>query len=392
MLRVLKEILGTLVLSAIIVVTSVAFAAAQKIEVHKAPGRIGDHLHYGHRAGVAFGRCLRAQPIDRSYMVLDVAVWAALLVAVWSRLHAVLSSRWWWTTLAAAAVFAPALTTVFWLQFNLVVLAMALGGFSLIGRRDRTAGLLIGLSMGVKPIAILLPLALLLHRSSRRAAVWSIATAAVLTGLGLAFLAWRAGDPRVLNPMAYLSGFVSKGQGPLAGCLAVNISPAGLLCRLGVPTSDWVTVAVAAGVLAAGWLLLRDLPDSPAAAWEVFAGACLLSPLLSPWASPIYGVLEAPMFLLLVYQFSRSGAPRRLWLGLALAFLMAELVWDPLESLAGAPIPVLVFSYTLGQFSQYVLLLVWIRWRQLRRAPQPPAKSRAVTPSSLSDAKSGLGS
>jgi hypothetical protein len=31
-----------------------------------------------------------------------------------------------------------------------------------------------------------------------------------------------------------------------------------------------------------------------------------------------------------------------------------------------------VFSYAVGQFSQYILLLVWLRWQQLRLQSQPP--------------------
>jgi hypothetical protein len=82
------------------------------------------------------------------------------------------------------------------------------------------------------------------------------------------------------------------------------------------------------------------------------------------WAH--YGILMAPLFLLLSYQLWSEHAPPPLWITLGLAFLLAELVWDPLESLAQTPVLVVVFSYTAGQFSQYVLLLVWIRWRQLR--------------------------
>ena len=48
------------------------------------------------------------------------------------------------------------------------------------------------------------------------------------------------------------------------------------------------------------------------------------------------------------------------------AFLMTKLVWDPLESLAGISVPVLVFSYSLGQFAQYLLLLLWFQWLRLR--------------------------
>ena len=157
-------------------------------------------------------------------------------------------------------------------------------------------------------------------------------------------------------------------RGPIAACVPENYSPVALLCRLGVEPSTTITIAVAAAVLLIGWLLLRRLPDLPEARWEVFAVACLLSGMLGPidWAS--YGVLMAPLFLLLAYQFWRESAPPPLWIGLGLAFLLADLVWDPLESLAQTPVPVVVFSYTAGQFSQYVLLFVWARWRQLRRA------------------------
>ena len=34
--------------------------------------------------------------------------------------------------------------------------------------------------------------------------------------------------------------------------------------------------------------------------------------------------------------------------------------------LAQAPVALVVISYSAGQFSQYVLLLLWIRWRQVR--------------------------
>ena len=303
-----------------------------------------------------------------SFMALDLIVWGALLAAVWSRMRDRVPPRFWWSTLVAAALFAPAISTIFWLQPNLIVFGLALAGFVLVGRRDPLGGFLIGLSIALKPIVILLPLALLLRRQTREAGLWAIATTAVLSIAGLGFLAWRAGDPSVLNPIDYLAGFLSKGRGPIAACVPENYSPVALLCRLGVEPSTTITIAVAAAVLLIGWLLIRHLTDSPEARWEVFAVACLLSGMLGPidWAS--YGVLMAPLFLLLAYQFWRESAPPPLWIGLGLAFLLAELVWDPLESLAQTPVPVVVFSYTAGQFSQYVLLFVWARWRQLRRA------------------------
>jgi chromate transport protein ChrA len=324
-------------------------------------------------AGVT--RIASVEVASRAFMAVDLVVWGVLLYAVWSRLRDRVSARFWWSTLVAAAVFAPAISTIFWLQPNLIVFGLALGGFVLVGRRDPAAGLLIGLSVALKPIVVLLLLALLLRRQTRAAGIWAIATTALLSFAGLGFLAWRASDPSVLNPFDYLAGFLSKGRGPIAACVPENYSPVALLCRLGVEPSTTITIAVAAVVVVIGWFIVRDLPTSDEPQWAVFAAACILSGLLGPidWAS--YGILMAPLFLLLAYQFWRASAAPPLWIGLGLAFVLAELVWDPLESLAQTPVPVVVVSYSAGQFSQYVLLLVWARWRQLR---PNQASSRAL--------------
>ena len=302
----------------------------------------------------------------RIFMAVDLIAWAALLSVVWTRLTDRVPTVWWWATLAAAAVFAPAVSTIFWLQPNLIVFALALGGFVLVGRHNRSAGWLIGLSISLKPIVVLLPLALLLRRQTRAAGAWSIATAALLSLVGLGFLAWRADDAAVFNPFDYFAGFLSKGRGPIAACVPENYSPVALLCRLGLAPSTGITLAVGMALLVMGWLLLRNLPLTGTAPWQVFAASSLLSGMLGPidWAS--YGILMAPLFLVLAYEFWREKAPPPLWIGLGLAFLLAELVWDPLESLAQAPVALVVISYSAGQFSQYVLLLLWIRWRQVR--------------------------
>ena len=302
----------------------------------------------------------------RIFMAVDLIAWAALLSVVWTRLTDRVPTVWWWATLAAAAVFAPAVSTIFWLQPNLIVFALALGGFVLVGRHNRSAGWLIGLSISLKPIVVLLPLALLLRRQTRAAGAWSIATAALLSLVGLGFLAWRADDAAVFNPFDYFAGFLSKGRGPIAACVPENYSPVALLCRLGLAPSTGITLAVGIGLLVMGWLLLRNLSLTGTAPWQVFAASSLLSGMLGPidWAS--YGILMAPLFLVLAYEFWREKAAPPLWIGLGLAFLLAELVWDPLESLAQAPVALVVISYSAGQFSQYVLLLLWIRWRQVR--------------------------
>jgi hypothetical protein len=303
----------------------------------------------------------------RVYMAADLSVWLVLMTNVWFRLRGHVPARFWWMSLAACAVFAPAISTIFWLQFNLVVFVLALGGFVLLPRQHRAAGLLIGLSISIKPILVLLPLALLLRRRSRLAGAWAIGTAATLNMLGLVFLAWRAGDVAVLNPFAYLEGFLNNGRASITACVVENYSPIALLCRLGLPPSTAISVLIAGVVVIAGWLLVRDLPETPEGEWEVFAAACFLSSLVGPIAWNHYGLLTGPLFLLLAYQFWRERAPGPFWVGLGIAFLLTELVLDPLSSIAGASVPLLRFLYTAGQFGQYFLLLVWIRWRMVRK-------------------------
>lgn len=301
-------------------------------------------------------------------LAANLVVWACLLLSVWSRLNGRVPAGWWWGTLITAAVFAPAITAIFWMQLNLIVLALALGGVALTGRSERAGGLLIGLALALKPILILLPFVLLLRRESRRAGAWAIAVAAMLSTIGLGFLAWRAGDLSVANPIAYLDQFMTKGRGLTYACVPENYSPMGLLCRFGVPSSTALTAVVAAMVLGVGWLLIRQLRDTPGAKWELFAAAGLLSPMLGPIGWAIYQVLLAPLMLLLAYQFWAERAPVFLWLNLAAVLLLTMLVWDPLESLARTPVPVLVTSYTLGQFAQYFLLLLWVQWMRMRSA------------------------
>jgi hypothetical protein len=301
-------------------------------------------------------------------LAVNLAVWGGLLLSVWNRLLGRVPSGLWWGTLVAAAAFAPAITTIFWMQPNLIVLALALGGVALADRRVRTAGLLLGVALALKPIVVLLPLALLVRRESRRAALWAIGVAAVLSVIGLGFLAWRAGDLSVANPIAYVAHFQSKGSGPIVACVPENYSPMALLCRFGVPSSTVLTVAIAGVVLFIGWLAVRRLRDVPNSKWELVAVACALSPMLGPIGWAMYQVLLAPLMLLLAYQFWAERAPIFLWLNLGLVFLLTMLIWDPIESLARTPVIVLVVSYTIGQFAQYFLLLLWFQWTRVRAA------------------------
>ncbi len=300
------------------------------------------------------------------FLGTNLLLWGGLLTAVWSRLYGRVPSPWWWGTLVAAAAFSPAISTIYWLSFNLVAFVLAVAGVVLIGRHDKLAGLLIGASLALKPILLIVPVALLLRRESRPAGLWSIASAAVLSLCGLGFLAWRAGAWSVLDPFAYLAAFAAKGRGPLISCVVENYSPVAFLCRLGIPTPTVVTVGLAAAVALLGWLLAQRSRHSTGSGWELFALACLLSPMIGPVEWATYQLAFAPLMLLLAYQFWSARAPVRFWAYLAVPYLMADLVWDPLESLAGAPIAVLVVSYSVGQFAQYFLILLWIQWMRMR--------------------------
>lgn len=313
----------------------------------------------------------RAAPLEVATPVIlavNLAVWGGLLVSVWNRLLGQVPSALWWGTLVAAAVCAPAITTIFWMQPNLILLALALGGVALADRRARTAGLLIGLTLALKPIAVLLPFALLVRQESRRAALWAIGVAAVLSAIGLGFLAWRGGDLSIANPIAYVAEFGTKGTGPIVACVVQNYSPMALLCRLGVHSSTALTLGVAAVVLVLGWLAVQRLRGVPNARWDLVAVAFALSPMLGPIGWAMYQLLLAPLMLLLAYQFWAERAPTFLWLNLGLVCLMTMLVWDPLESLAQTPVMVLVVSYTIGQFAQYFLILLWFQWMRVRSA------------------------
>lgn len=313
-------------------------------------------------------RAASLQPATFSMLAANLLVWGALLVSVWGRLRDHAPATWWWGTFVAAAVFAPAITTIYWMQINLIIFGLTVSGVALLGRHDRLAAAMIGVGLAIKPILVLLPFILLLRRDTRRAAEWSIAVAALLTVIGLGFLAWRAGDLSVANPMSYLSKFQTQARGPANACVIENYSPVALLCRLGVHPTTALAAAVAFAVLGIGWLVIRQLQNDQHARWELFAMAALLSPMLGPIGWAIFQLLIAPLMLLLAYQFWAERAPVFFWANLGVVFLLTMLVWDPLESYAGTSVSVLVVSYTAGQFAQYFLILLWIQWVRIRLA------------------------
>ena len=72
------------------------------------------------------------------FSAINVLVWGSLLNVMWPYMADRVPPMFWWVTYGAAVIFAPAISTIFWLQPNLIVFAIALLGFALIGRRYRT--------------------------------------------------------------------------------------------------------------------------------------------------------------------------------------------------------------------------------------------------------------
>jgi hypothetical protein len=338
-------------------------------------------------------RLASAEQLANAYNLFNIGLAVALIAITWARLRGRVDARTWWMTLLAAVIFAPLISTLWWKQFSLLALALAAGGFALLrdraGRFDLAASVLIGLSISVKPIVILLPFALLLRRDSRRVGLYSLAWLAFLQAAAQAFLAWRAGDPGTLSPLPALANFATKSLPQTNGwaCNIQNLSPTAMLCRVLGGPEQWTLqrLSVATTVLLLGLLLLRSLSGAAGRSWEFFAAACLLSPMVSPIAWTHYQLLLAPMFLILAVRLPRDREALPRWFLLAAAYLLAEISWTPLGTIADlvgaglfAPPGSRAYGILLtgAAFSQYFLLAVALRWffeaRRTRIVHGPP--------------------
>jgi hypothetical protein len=281
-----------------------------------------------------------------------------------------LMSRGWWAIAALALVsFGPLMSTVWSKQFNVISLVLALAGFELVRRgRGGYGGAVIGLSVAFKPMVILLPFVLLAARGTRRAGAVALA---VVLGLNLAaqsLMAVRAHDLGALDPLIALRNFADKSHPSVFTCLPWNLAPGATLCRL-VGLQHWTVqrLAVLGGVVLLGLWVIDALRAYRVRSWEVFAFVAALSAMLSPLAWTHYQIMLAPLFFLLLFRFSREGAGVGSWAGLAVAFVLASLLWQPFGTSisaihglfsGGAPAahqP--VFAEGFAQFAQYILVL-----------------------------------
>ena len=179
-----------------------------------------------------------------------VIVGGAVAIWVWTRDR---TREWFaWLLVLGWVGFAPVASATWWKQLELVPLGLAALGFLQVRtRRPWIGGVLIGLSVAIKPMVLLVPLALLLWRSTRKAGTIAVGSVIAFTAAGEAFLAWRAHDVALLSPFTTYDrwlGTISKPSNPLV-CHPGNISPGATLCRLAGP-GDWgmQRIVILAGV------------------------------------------------------------------------------------------------------------------------------------------------
>jgi len=308
---------------------------------------------------------------------LNVAVAVGAAAVVLHRTRRLLPPVGWWIAAFALLSFGPLMSSVWWKQFNVIALVLALLGFDLVRQRRISAGAAaIGLSVAVKPIAILLPVAMLARRQTRRAGALAVAWIAGLNIAAQAMMATRAHDLAPLDPLMAVDNFLNKGPPEWVPflCEPTNFAPGSLLCRAVGGWEYWTLqrTAVLCAVVLLGVWVIEALRGRAATSWEVFAFTCALSAMLTPLAWNHYQILLAPLFFLLLFRFAREGASIGAWSGLTLAFVLASLTWLPYGTMVGG-IWELVSGTTesarqvrvlsgIAQFSQYILVATGVLW------------------------------
>jgi hypothetical protein len=335
------------------------------------------------------GRVISAQTagdiVTAINVVLSVGAIAFLLRAV----RGSVSGIWWWIAAFGLVSFGPLMSSVWFKQFNVITLVVAAAGFELLRRRRVQAGAAaIGFSVAVKPMVILLPFVLLVRGQTRRAGAIAIAWIISLNVAAQAFLALRAHRLASADPLSGLHNYLNKTKPNVALCFAVDFSPGSLLCRAVGGTQYWTLqrIVVLLFVLLLGAWVVSALRGRSVLSWEAFAFTCALSAMVSPFEWTHYQVMLAPLFVLLLFRFAREGAGLGAWLGLAIAFVLASLIWEPYGTLFGSIRRVLTgrtepynallggpertFQEGIAQFAQYVLLATGVLWYAARRRVQ----------------------
>ncbi len=327
---------------------------------------------------------------------INVVLVTGTIAIVLRKLRPQLTPGWWWLTAFALLSFGPIMSSVWWRQFNIIALVLALAGFELLRRgRSLPAGLLMGLSISIKPLVFLLALVLLTRRQSRPTGALAIASVAVLNIAAQALLATRSSTLAVISPWPAFRNFVDKATpSHVWACQAQNLAPGSLLCRL-VGSQHWtlqhIVVWTVVGLLGAG--VLAVLRGVKASSWELFAFTCPLSVMLSPLAWTHYQITLAPLFVLLLVRFTQNQTSLWEWVGLVVAFALCSLMWEPYGTSIGALGGLLSLHREttsdantiawVAQFAQYLLVIIGCVWYAGRLRAY--IESGAETPSRPSD-------
>jgi hypothetical protein len=245
-----------------------------------------------------------------------------------------------------------------------------------LARRERTAGLLLGLLLSVKTAGLLLP-ALLLARRRWRALGWTLLAVALVIGLSLPWLgpaAWR-------TYAGLLPGF---GARPELAVTAYQDLP-GLVWHLLRPDPRWnsapvlaaprlaaaLAIALPLTLMAATFLVTwRADPRCRRADALAFAAWMTLTIILSPVSEDYHHtLLLAPIAILLAYwRDARPGRPALIALAFGVALIGAPLPYkDPALS-AGAR-ALLAYPKLYGALALWAVALSALR-RPAQRAAQ----------------------
>lgn len=319
---------------------------------------------------------------------INVVLFAGAAFVVLQRLRPPLAPLWWWIVAFGIVTFIPLISTVWWKQFNLISLVLAAAGFELLRRgRSNSAAAAIGISIAIKPVVILLPFVMLARRHTRRAGGLALAWVVALNFAAQGLMAARAGHLGPLDPLSGARNLVNKTQPPnIFMCHPLNFSPGSLLCRAVAGFHYWTLQRVVAWcvlLVLSAWVF-SALRGCSVLSWDAFAFICALSAMTGPIEWPHYQVMLAPLFLVLVFRFSREGAGFGSWLGLGVALVLTTLIWQPYGTLYGtlqqlltghhqdysslSSAPQVTFQEGLAEFAQYILILAGALWYSGRQS------------------------
>jgi hypothetical protein len=316
---------------------------------------------------------LLAGPLAQLPLPLATAIWRTLSAGAYAATIALL----WWlyrgklTSLegAIALLGAAALPGVFsslrYGQVNLIVGFLIVFALACLGRSQVTlGGLALGISIALKPVALLLIPGFVVLGRIRCAAAAALALAAVFTGSSLLLYSplgagqwFRTGFP------VFLGGTSGWGQSHFA---AGNQSLPGLLVKFSTPRGATALygLALTAGVaIGLGMLVLLRLrgrtapPDGEdllLQAGFLITGTLLASPLTWPYYSSLL-----PLPLVATYLALRPCGSRRLAVafGIAAYFLVGHDLWHDVWPPPRVPVPLPPPMILLTQSAQFIGIL-----------------------------------